>query len=183
MFAQRCLLAALVLFASLAASAPIAGYSSDTELLAREPVKSTVKQMTHAVKMAKKLKESIHPKPNSAVFWSGTKTNKKGETVSVKQDAQRFAKYHGKETLNQALKKANIHIPTEKQNPHSPRLWNIASKLMAQRAKGETHAILGGNVRPQSVWKKTEKPALMKNDQVTKVTEHNKGTKEKTVTK
>ncbi|KAJ3513422.1 hypothetical protein NLJ89_g2959 [Agrocybe chaxingu] len=182
MFAPKYLFVAFALFASLVSAAPIAEYFDEGELAAREPLPS-LKHLAQAVGVARKLRTAIKPKPNGAVFWSGTKTTKKGKEVSVKADATKFAKKHGKETLNMALKKHGVKIPTEKQNPHSPRLWNIASKLMAQRAKGETHAVLGSKVRPGSVWKKIEKPTLMKNKKVTKVTEHNAATKKKTVTK
>ncbi|CAA7259003.1 unnamed protein product [Cyclocybe aegerita] len=179
MFAPKCLLIAFALFASLVSAAPIE-YSSEGDLASREP-EPGIKNLFQAVGIARKINKAVKPKPNGAVFWSGTKTDKKGKQTSVRADAEKFAKKHGKETLNMQLNKHGVNIPDK--NPHSPRLWNVASKLMAHRAKGDTHAFLGSKVRPGSVWNKIEKPTLMKNKKVTKVTEHNAATGKKTVTK
>ncbi|KAJ3513421.1 hypothetical protein NLJ89_g2958 [Agrocybe chaxingu] len=178
MFAPKYLLVAFALFASLISAAPIE-YSSEGYLAVREP--KPIKNLFKAVGIAHKINKAVKPKPNGAVFWSGTKADKNGKQTSVRADAEKFAKKHGKETLNMQLNKHGVNIPDK--NPHSPRLWNIASKLMAHRAKGETHAFLGSKVRPGSVWNKIEKPTLMKNKKVHKVTEHNAATGKKTVTK
>jgi len=183
MFSFNYLVVTFALLAGLVASAPIAADLSDeAELVMRAPPSRGGGGMAKAVSVANQIRTKIRPKPNQAVFWSGTKTSQ-GKTVSVKQDAQKFARKNGKETLNMALKKNGINIPSQKANPQSNRLWDIASKAWATRASGKTDAVLGGSVRPDSVWKRVEKPELMKNNKVTQVTEHNRQTGTSTITK
>ncbi|CAA7258989.1 unnamed protein product [Cyclocybe aegerita] len=181
MFVSKCFVVSFGLFFGLVAAAPI---ELPSEQLVKRGPTNAVKpnHMAQAVKVANKIRTNLKTDPDKAVFWSGTRQGKKGP-VSVKDDAARFAKQEGKETINMALKKSNIKIPTEQQNPHSTRLWDFASKVWAKEAEGETHAVLGGTVRPASVYNKIEKPELLKNDKVTKLTEHNVDTKGKTVVK
>ena len=173
------------LLAGLVASAPIADLSDEVELFVRTPPNGAgpAKGMAQAVNIARQIKSSVKPEKDKAVFWSGTKQDASGKTVSVNKDAQTFAKSNGKETLNMALQKNNIKIPTQQQNPQSNRVWDMASKTFATRASGKTDAVLGGAVRKDSVWNRVEKPALMKNDKVTQVTEHNKQSGSSKVTK
>ena len=68
----------------------------------------------------------MKPKSNTSVFWSGQSS----KDISVKTKAQKFAKYYNKETINMALRRLGIKIPTVKQNPLSWRIWEIASKIL-----------------------------------------------------
>ncbi|KAF9524940.1 hypothetical protein CPB83DRAFT_860495 [Crepidotus variabilis] len=175
MFTTKYILIAFTLL-SLVVAAPIGGRSIEYDQLeVREPQG----KLLGAVQLAMKVRH-LKPPPNGAVFWSGTKTDAKGKTVSVHADAKKLAKETGGKTIGQALKDQGLSIPNDK---NSKQLWRIASKAYAKNAKGEVNAVLGSKVRPESVWNKVEKPTLEKNNNVNKVTEHNAQTGKQTVTK
>ena len=109
--------------------------------------------------------QKLSPPRDGTLFWSGRANGK-----SAIGPATEYAKKNGKMTLEMGLKKAKIDIPNK--SPHAPAMWDHASKLWADRAKGKTAAFLG-QVRPASVYNRIEKPALAKNQKVTKHTEHN----------
>jgi len=183
MIAFKCLrlIIAFTLVAKLVASAPIVtDFFDDAELVIRGP---GANDKAKAVSIAHQIRRKLRPEPNKAVFWSGTKVDENGKTVSVLKDAKNFAKKTGKETINMSLKKKGIAIPSQQTNSLARRLWHMASKTMAKRASGDTHAVLGENIRKDSVWKTIEEKELMKNDKVTKVTEHNQKTGTSKVTK
>jgi hypothetical protein len=119
----------------------------------------------------KKITSFLRPKPGKAVFWSGMFKKKGGGDVSVKRKAENFAKSQGKETIGHALHRQNIRIPGN--DPHTNQLWDHASHTFAKHASGETHAVLGPKMREGNVYERIEKPTLLKNDKVTKLTEHN----------
>ena len=169
-----------ILFALLVGSALAAPVVKERSL--DDPQLSTrgLGQLAKAAGIAVRLKKNIRPAPGKSVFWSGTKPGKNGP-VSVGQDAESFAKTHGKEVLNP--KKHGINMPSQKENKYSNKLWGFASKVYAQRSSGHVHAILGSTRRPGNVYDTIEKPALMKNKKVTKITEHNAVTGKKTVVK
>ncbi|RDB30105.1 hypothetical protein Hypma_013842 [Hypsizygus marmoreus] len=144
---------------------------ADSGLVRRVPISPG--QRAAALNVAKQIKNKLRPQPNQAVFWSGQKVGLNGKTMSVKADAQKWAKTNGKETINQGLAKHNIKIPPMRKNPASDRLWDVASKAWAVRAKGETNAIVG-NRRPGNVYDRVEKPALLKNPNVNKIVEHDR---------
>ncbi|KDR70552.1 hypothetical protein GALMADRAFT_878054 [Galerina marginata CBS 339.88] len=144
------------------------------------PNVGAVRQAAQAAKIVVKTKQSLRPASGQAVFWSGSRPGENGP-VSVKQDAEHFAKVHGKGTLEQTLKGHGVIIP--KNSPHRTKMWEVASKTYAQRAKGDTHVILGSTRRPDSHYDTIEKPALMKNKKVTRLTEHNAHTGKATVVK
>jgi hypothetical protein len=180
MFISRVLLVLFALLATTVIAAPVWHERSleELQLSARG-----FRQIKQAVGIALKLKKNLRPAPHQAVFWSGTKSSKHGP-VSVGADAQHFAHAHGKEVLNnESLKKHGINIPSRKDSPYSTRLWKIASKVYAQRASGDVHAILGSARRPGNVYDTIEKPALLKNKKVTKLTEHNAETGKTTIVK
>lgn len=184
MFTSKFLVFFFAAFLAPSIAAPIWHGGSDTaDLQAREPAKGSLKHAVQAVSTINKVNKGFHPKEGEAVFWSGTRSGPHDTRVSVHGDAQKFAHDHGKSTINHGLSHNGIRIPDRKENPHSDHIWNVASKVWAERAHGDTHAILGGAVRPQSVYKTIEKPILMKNDRVTKLTEHNMETGKKTVVK
>lgn len=173
------LLFPLIFLVGIIAAAPIADHSNELALLSREP---NLKHLAQAAKVAFQIKTKLKPPRGGAVFWSGHKKGANGPT-SVYDDAQKYAKDHGKKTLEMALEAKKINIPKEKENPMSDKLWGYASKKWAQRAKGQTEAVLGSSLRPASVWKTVEKPQLLRNKHVTKITEHNVDTKTHRVTK
>jgi len=179
MFISRVFVFFFALLISSAIAAPVIKERSPDEpqLSAR-----TIKHMSQAVGIAMRIKKSLRPQPGQAVFWSGTKSGKNGP-VSVGKDAEKFAKVNGKEVLRHALAKQGIKIPPPSQNPHSSRLWEIASKVYALRASGDTHAILGSVRRPGNVYDAIERPTLLKNEKVPKLTEHNAETGKSTVVK
>jgi len=179
MLTAKYLLVPFIFLIGLVVAAPISDRSTELDLLTREP---NLKQLGQAVTTAVKIKAKLKPPTNGAVFWSGQKKGAHGPE-SVIHDAAKFAKDHGKQTLEQGLEKSKIRIPDRKENPHSDKLWKVASKTWADRSKGETHAIVGGTVRPNSIWNTVEKPKLMSSKKVTKITEHNVDTKTSKVTK
>jgi len=173
MFAFKYLVT-LALVARLVASVPIPDLSDEADLVVRGPGgKPSISDMANAVKIARRVKSQVFPPADKAVFWSGSDKNEKGKDVSVSPAAQKFAKEQGKQTINMALKEQGIKIPPRRANTESDRIWDFASKTWATRAKGQTDAVLGSKVNPDSVWKRVEEPALKKNDKVTTVTEHN----------
>ncbi|KAF8966086.1 hypothetical protein BDZ97DRAFT_717331 [Flammula alnicola] len=185
MFMSKVLVFFIALLVGSAIAAPVLNERSDDldlDLVERAPVNplKSFKHAAQAVSTIAKVKNGFRPKSGEAVFWSGTRPGKKGP-VSVHDDAQKFANQHGKSTINHGLAQKGIKIPSEKENPHSRRLWNVASKVWAQRASGDTHVILGGTVRPASVYNTIEKPVLLKNKKVTRLTEHNMQTGKNTV--
>ena len=137
-----------------------------------------------AAAIASKIRSSLKPKPGGAVFWSGKVPGtgkKEGKDVSVKQYADKFAKNKGKETIGGAMKRADIKIPN--QSKHNWNLWKTASKFFAHRASGDTHAVLGSKRQQGNIYDTIEKPTLMKNPKVTKLTEHHVASGSSTVVK
>lgn len=134
-----------------------------------------------AAAIASKIRSSLKPKPGGAVFWSGSAPGKGGKNVSVKKQAEKFAKKNDKETIGQAMKRTDIKIP--KNNKWYKPLWEMASNVFAKHSKGDTHAILGSKRTPGNIYERIEKPTLMNNSKVTKLTEHNVATGESAVVK
>ncbi|KAF8182582.1 hypothetical protein BJ912DRAFT_978294 [Pholiota molesta] len=144
-------------------AAPVFIESSD-ELVAR---------MTHAEEAAAvhaQIHRDVNPKKDTSVFWSGNYPDANGKMVSVGAHARQQAKASGRETLEDHLHSKGIHIPDR--NPETRNLWLTASTVYAERSKGEVHTYLGSAVSPKSVYNTLEKPALMNNPHVKKVTEH-----------
>ena len=52
-------------------------------------------------------------------------------------------------------------------------LWNRLSKIFAERASGVVHVITGDGVKDTSIWLTIEFPALIENNDVTKIVELN----------
>lgn len=141
--------------------------------------------MKNAVKIARQMKHRLnHFKPGEVLFYSGEKWDREGrnQRASVKPDAVKIGKQNGQLILSQILHKHKIWIPRKAENPHAPRLWKFASKIISQRAKGETSAIVGER-RKGSVYDTIEKPALLKNPNVPRLTEHNVVTRKKEIVK
>ena len=133
------------------------------------------------VAIVSKIRNVLRPKPGGAVFWSGSAPGKGGKNVSVKKQAEKFAKKNDKETIGQAMKRTDIKIP--KNNKWYKPLWEMASNVFAKHSKGDTHAILGSKRTPGNIYERIEKPTLMNNSKVTKLTEHNVATGESAVVK
>lgn len=47
--------------------------------------------------------------------------------------------------------------------------WSQVSRIYAEKARGEVHAVIGSNLRPGNVWQTVELPRLMDNPNVTKI--------------
>jgi len=141
------------------------------ELVARIPP-ARFAHAAQAAMLSAQIKKKVNPRPNGSVFWSGSRPDHHGNMVPVLNDARKIAKQHGKETLEDHMDRHKIHIPDRSQNPHSKKLWGIASNTFAQRTKGDTHAYLGPVMRKESVYVNHEKPTLMNNAHVTRLTEH-----------
>jgi hypothetical protein len=136
-------------------------------VVVHNPKRIRPQHIADVVTISNKLVHALKPEPNMTVVWSG-----RTKGISVGTKAQKLAEYYDKETVGMALQRLGIKIPTVKQNPLSWRIWELASKILATRARGEVNVVLGKIVGPGSVWMRIEKPTLMKNQKVTKITEH-----------
>ncbi|KAF8160291.1 hypothetical protein BJ912DRAFT_1151068 [Pholiota molesta] len=174
MFTPKFLIVVLALLLGSVIAAPTFYERSDeVELEARQ---DKFKHAAHAVRINNQVSKSLRPKSGEALFWSGSTPDAHGNRVSARVHAEQYSSTHpGTSTINHALAKSGIHIPNTPQNQYSDHMWNHASKVWADRAHGDTHVILGKNVRPGSVYNKIEKPTLMNNHGVHKVTEHSMG--------
>jgi hypothetical protein len=149
----------LVAFSTFISAAPAPVGNDDLELLPRGPGGRAIGNVI------KNLNLRLSPPRNGAVFWSGRHPNG-GSTMHAAAD---FAKKTGRQTLEMGLAKAKINMPAY--SASTKPVWDHASKLWAERAKGKTSAVLG-QVRDSSIYKTIEKPALNKNKKVTGHTEH-----------
>lgn len=104
------------------------------------------------------LDQKLSPPRDRAVFWSGALWT-----------ATEYCRRYGKSTLEIGLKKARIEIPRD--SPYNYELWCYASKLWADRSKGNTEAVLG-HIRPASLYNTVELPALAINQKVTQHVEY-----------
>jgi len=174
----------VVFFALLVSSVIAAPVLTDRSLDEVELLPRRLDGPTRAI--ASRIRKTLRPKPNGTVFWSGRvpkngKKGFKGNGVSVKKYADKFAKNNGKETVSQAMKRTNNKIPNN--NKKKMKLWEVSSKVFALHASGDIHAILGSKRRDKNIYDKIEKPTLMNNPKVTKLTEHNVVTGKTTVVK
>ena len=177
MFISKLTVVFFALLVSSVISAPVLKERSPDELeLLPRAGRITGKSAVIAAQIASRLRT----KPGKAVFWSGRVETKTG-TESANGHAEKFAKTHGKEVIHQALARVNIKIP--KSNPQQDKLWKVASKVFAKHASGHTHAVLGGKLAKTNIYESIEKPTLMKNPKVHKLTEHNAQTGVATVVK
>lgn len=53
--------------------------------------------------------------------------------------------------------------------PSSVKAWERASYYFANNSSGTVHAVLGENIRPDSVWNSIEYNTLIQNSNVTKI--------------
>ena len=111
---------------------------------------------------------------DSAYFWSGL--GKDGESISTA-----IANENGGVTLAMLMHEhrdqfieAGLEydedldrflIPAENFSD-----WEALSNAFAEQASGDVHAVLGDQVREDSIWSTKEFPALCENDTITKVT-------------
>ena len=178
MFISKVTVVFFALLVSSVISAPVLKERSPDEL---ELLPRAGRITGKAAVIAAQITTRLRTKPGKAVFWSGRVENKKGGAESVRPHAEKFAKTHGKELLHQALARVNIKIP--KTNPQQEKLWKVASKVMAKHASGHTHAVLGSSLAKTNIYHSIEKPTLLKNPNVHKLTEHNAQTGAATVVK
>jgi hypothetical protein len=69
------------------------------------------------------------------------------------------------------IEKRGIKMPDwDDTNPASAKAWRDVSREFAAGASGEVRAVLGENVRANSIWLRDELPALKRNLNVTKIT-------------
>lgn len=53
--------------------------------------------------------------------------------------------------------------------PMSVNAWQSISIELAKNASGEVRAVLGSQIRPQSIWETYELPTLLRNPAVTRI--------------
>ena len=177
MLISKIIVVFLALLVSSVISAPVLKERSPDEL---ELLPRSRRMSGKAGVMAARMKYRIKPKPNKSLFWSGRVHTKKG-VIESERYAGKFARMKRKEHIHHALRRANIKIPED--SKHEQKLWRHASKVFAKNASGHVHAVLGSKLAKKSVYKTIEKPTLMNNPKVHKMTEHNAETGESTVVK
>ena len=119
----------------------------------------------------KTLDESMKTGQHQAEFWAG-----RTDGVSAQHSAEKHAEEHGGTTLEAKLHDEGHKMPGW--NPSNPAVeakWTEASEAFAHGAKGDVHAHLGEQIRPNSVYTNQEKPILEKNPDVHSITEHAHG--------
>lgn len=163
MFATKYLFVILTLLSALVASAPTP-VNEDLEYLVARTRTGAAKQKSANRRVIAQLDQKLSPPRDKTLFWSGRVGG-----GSAMNHAMEHGRKTGKQTLEMGLKKSKINMPAY--GPKTVGVWEHASKLWAQRAKGKTDAFLG-QVRPKSIYNTLEKPALAKNKKVTKLTEH-----------
>jgi hypothetical protein len=156
MFHQRLSIFSLILLVGLVNTAPTPG---------RDPTTPS-----------QELNQALKTGPGQAIFWSG-KTIVDGKKRSSRLDAWKHAESTGGKTLDMAMKDGGIPIPEKvppgpKKSVKSQRKWKKPSIIFAKKAQGEIDVHLGELVNPDSVYNKYERPKLLENPKVTKVTEH-----------
>ena len=119
---------------------------------------------------SKSLSSNISAKTKSAsgenrVFWSGL--GKNGASI-----AENWAKENNCVTLEMYLKDAGVQVPAFSDNPE---FWSNASENFAKSAKGNVRALIGPNIRSNSIWNTIEKQTLLNNPNVNSITEINLG--------
>jgi hypothetical protein len=87
----------------------------------------------------------------------------------------------GATTLEMLLKDRGIVLPVWDGTQAVEAAWRDASAAYARGAKGEVRALLGPNLRPNSIWKTVELDALKANPAVTKIIEVDMTTGKETV--
>jgi hypothetical protein len=108
----------------------------------------------------------LQTEPGTAFFWSGRTRGSGG-----KERAAEVATGKGGETLEMLIEKRGIKMPDwDDTNPESVKAWSDISREFAAGASGEVRAVLGENVRANSIWLREELPALKRNLNVTKIT-------------
>lgn len=116
---------------------------------------SFVKQITPRLKTA----------VNEAFFWSGRADGIGGEMIALE-----IATSKKGITLEALIEKNNIAMPDwDITNPKSIKIWQKTSESYAKQSSGEIRAIIGKNVRGNSVWNEYELPALKSNPNVSKI--------------
>ncbi len=112
-----------------------------------------------------KLAPLFKTEANKSFFWSG-KTNGIGG-VNL---AMEIASSKGGTTLEGLIDAKNIDLPNwDLSNPQSVEAWKEVSRLYAEQASGEVRAIIGKDLRPDSLWETIELPALKNNRKVVKI--------------
>ena len=117
--------------------------------------------------------DSLATEPNTAYFWSGLGPN--GADI-----AQAIAQANGGTTLEMLMNKNHDAFITagfdyDKDlggfyfSPENAKDWESISAAYAEQATGEVHAVLGENVRENSVWNNKELPTLVENGKVNKI--------------
>jgi hypothetical protein len=97
--------------------------------------------------------------------------------VSSRVAAKEYAEKTGGKTLAMAITDAGIKLPDKvppgpNKRAKSQRIWAPPSIKFAKQAQGDIHVFVGKKVNPLSVYSVHEKPLLLKNSKVTRVTEH-----------
>ncbi|MFT4146921.1 MAG: S8 family serine peptidase [Mobilitalea sp.] len=126
----------------------------------------SVKIVAEAISEVEKFAPLLKTERSTAFFWSG-RTN----GIGGAERALEIAGGKGGTTLENIIETKGINMPEWNINdPKSIEMWRQASAKYAEQASGEVRAVIGSNVRPDSVWLEYELPALESNTNVTKIT-------------
>ncbi|MEZ0049228.1 hypothetical protein ABIA30_000218 [Mycobacterium sp. MAA66] len=114
----------------------------------------------------------LTPPPDGAYFWSGRNGDGIGvgpESAGGSGAADMYAGSHGT-TLEGLIDSNKISPPKwSPDNPMAEKWWSEVSRIYAENARGDVHAVIGSNLRPGNIWENVELPRLMTNPNVTRI--------------
>ncbi len=132
-------------------------------LLQQQEIVSVDSAVTHFIVVNDTTDFSLYTKTNAsqAFFWSGRTNGIGGPEITYE-----IAKVRGGQTLENVLAANGVMMPDWSENPNA---WIKASMEYTKQASGVVWAVIGEQVRPQSVWLTKELPMLKDNVNVTRI--------------
>ena len=121
-------------------------------------------------------------KPDTAFFWSGRSSNAAGNKVGGAERTAEIARENKRTTLETLIEERKIEMPNwDPNNPAAIKQWEDISAEYAAGVSGDVSAVIGNELRSGNIWMTKELPALLKNQNVRKITTIDPATGVKTV--
>ena len=118
-----------------------------------------------AAEFTNSISHKLRTPKDTAYFWSGTTDGIGGKTRALE-----IANQRGGYTLEKLVTDNSISMPVwDENNPAVVAKWQSTSVRYAKNASGKVYAIIGKDVRPNSVWLNYELPTLKANPKVTQI--------------
>jgi len=108
----------------------------------------------------------LHTEKNQACFWSGRTADEHGNFYGGQDRAREIAEKNNLKTLEMKLTESHLPFPQSGDTIG----WNEFSRIFAEEANGDVSAVLGEEVRSQSVWSKVEYDRLKGSNQIESIT-------------